>query len=196
VERWYSCAREYEYAPTKTIAPAQGPTPVNSRIHAVVSLGKTKRRQHGPPKENHQQGRAGTHSESECRVYAAVPRKKKGSTMNIISKEFHFSASHILHGLEPGHPCGRMHGHNYVLRIVLAGEPDQRGFVVDYRELEPVKQYVDGCLDHRHLNDAFACQPSVENMSRSIYERFKPCFPQLIAVEMSETPKTLCRYQP
>ena len=37
-----------------------------------------------------------------------------------ISKEFHFSASHRLEGLHDGHPCGRMHGHNYVVEIELA----------------------------------------------------------------------------
>jgi 6-pyruvoyltetrahydropterin/6-carboxytetrahydropterin synthase len=116
--------------------------------------------------------------------------------MNTISKEFHFSASHILLGLSGGHPCGRMHGHNYVLRVFLRGELNIHGFVVDYRDLEPIKKYVDDELDHRHLNDVFAMQPTVENMSKAIYEMFVDRFPQLVAVEMSETPKTLCRYEP
>jgi len=116
--------------------------------------------------------------------------------MNTISKEFHFSASHILNGLEEGHPCGRLHGHNYVLRVFLRGEPKADGFVVDYRKLEPIKTLVDDVLDHNHLNDVFAFQTSVENMTAFIYELFKPTFPELFAVEMSETPKTCCRYEP
>lgn len=116
--------------------------------------------------------------------------------MNTISKEFHFSASHILFGLPLGHPCSRMHGHNYVLRVFLRGPLNVHGFVVDYRALEPIKKYVDDELDHRHLNDVFALQPTVENMSRFIYEKFKPMFLELVAVEMSETPKTCCRYEP
>lgn len=116
--------------------------------------------------------------------------------MNIISKEFHFSASHVLNGLPSGHPCGRLHGHNYIITVFLKGEPNDHGFVVDYRELEPIKQFIDNKLDHQHLNEVFDFQPSVENMSKAIYLMFKPQFPALCAVEMSETPKTRCRYEP
>jgi len=35
----------------------------------------------------------------------------------------------------------------------------------------------------------------VENMSKYIFDKFKPQFPLLFAVEMSETPKTNCRYE-
>ena len=48
--------------------------------------------------------------------------------MNTISKEFHFSASHQLFGLKEGHPCGRLHGHNYIVKIFLSGEPNKDGF--------------------------------------------------------------------
>ena len=36
-----------------------------------------------------------------------------------ISKQFHFCASHIIEGVPEGHPCGRLHGHNYVVELVL-----------------------------------------------------------------------------
>lgn len=42
--------------------------------------------------------------------------------MRTLSKEFHFSAAHRLEGLQEGHPCGRMHGHNYIIRVFLIGE--------------------------------------------------------------------------
>lgn len=115
--------------------------------------------------------------------------------MNTISKEFHFSASHVLNGLNEGHPCGRLHGHNYVVTVFLKGEPNKHGFVQDYRELEPIKKYIDEVLDHRHLNEVFPFQTSVENMSKHLFEMFKPQFPLLTAIEMSETPKTKCRYE-
>jgi 6-pyruvoyltetrahydropterin/6-carboxytetrahydropterin synthase len=116
--------------------------------------------------------------------------------MITIAKEFAFSASHILAGLDADHPCGRLHGHNYTLRVFLTGHPDANGFIIDYRKLEPIKRWIDETLDHRHLNDVFDFQTTVENMSRCIFEKFKPIFPQLCAIEMSETPKTVCRYQP
>ncbi|MDD4968652.1 MAG: 6-carboxytetrahydropterin synthase [Paludibacter sp.] len=115
--------------------------------------------------------------------------------MHTISKEFYFSASHQLHGLIQGHPCGRIHGHNYTLRVFLKGDINQEGFVQDYNDLKPISDWVDQKLDHRHLNEVFNFQTSVENMSKYIYDLFKPQFPLLCAIEMSETPKTNCRYE-
>jgi len=115
--------------------------------------------------------------------------------MHTISKEFHFSASHQLHGLKDGHPCGRIHGHNYRLKLFLRGEPNKDGFVQDYNDLSPIAEWINSTLDHRHLNDVFNFQTSVENMSKYIYDLFKPQFPLLFAIEMSETPKTNCRYE-
>jgi 6-pyruvoyltetrahydropterin/6-carboxytetrahydropterin synthase len=115
--------------------------------------------------------------------------------MFTISKEFHFSASHQLIGLKEGHPCGRIHGHNYILKVILKGELNEDGFVQDYNDLKPISDWVNNILDHRHLNDVFDFQTSVENMTKYVYNKFKPQFPLLFAVEMSETPKTNCRYE-
>jgi 6-pyruvoyltetrahydropterin/6-carboxytetrahydropterin synthase len=115
--------------------------------------------------------------------------------MHTISKEYHFSASHNLIGLNEGHPCGKMHGHNYIIRVILQGHPNEFGFVQDYGELKPIQQWIDSTLDHKHLNDVFDFQPSVEMMAEHIYKVFKPQFPLLHAIELSETPKTWCRYE-
>lgn len=116
--------------------------------------------------------------------------------MNKITKEFHFSASHQLFGLKEEHPCGRLHGHNYIVKVELKGKPDKHGFVQDYNDLSVFKNYFDDILDHRHLNDIFDFQPTVELMTKFIYDKFKKEFPLLSAIEMSETPKTNCRYEP
>ena len=115
----------------------------------------------------------------------------------VISKEFHFSSAHQLYGLHEDHPCSRLHGHNYILKVFLRGEPNEIGFVQDYRELDTIKSYVDNVLDHRNLNDIFpAHNTTVENMSKILFDFFKPDYPLMIAIEMSETPKTNCRYEP
>ncbi len=118
--------------------------------------------------------------------------------MITITKEFHFSASHRLDGLHADHPCARHHGHNYIIKVCLADTtPDDIGFVQDYNDLKPIKDYVDNVLDHRHLNDVFPqVNPTVENMSKLIFDMFSAQFPKMIAIEMSETPKTNCRYEP
>lgn len=117
--------------------------------------------------------------------------------MYIISKEFHFSSSHILTGLKPGHPCERLHGHNYVVVFYFKSEElNEVGFVIDYRDLDPIKQYLDDVFDHRHLNDVLpGLNPTAENIARFLYTEFKPQFVQLFKVEVSETPKTKAFYE-
>ncbi|MEV7084861.1 6-carboxytetrahydropterin synthase [Streptomyces sp. NPDC093085] len=117
-----------------------------------------------------------------------------------ISKEFHFSASHRLDGLEAGHPCGRLHGHNYVVQLELSSADDgldKNGFVRDYGDLSSFRNWLDEEVDHRHLNDLVTDQnPSAENLARWIYERWSPQFPELSSVRLSETPKTSAEYRP
>lgn len=114
-----------------------------------------------------------------------------------ISKEFSFSASHSLLGLTADHPCTRLHGHNYVVTIHLKSEKlNENGFVIDYHDLKPIKKYIDSKLDHRHLNDIMApLNSSAENLAKMLYDTFKPEFPELYAVEVSETPKTTAIYE-
>jgi 6-pyruvoyltetrahydropterin/6-carboxytetrahydropterin synthase len=77
--------------------------------------------------------------------------------MLTITKEFHFSASHVLDRLPSWHPCARMHGHNYIVVLELSAPLEdltEAGFVRDYRELDAFKKWMDETLDHRHLNEA------------------------------------------
>lgn len=113
-----------------------------------------------------------------------------------ISKEFSFSASHILELLPPEHPCSHLHGHNYVVTVHLRAKVlNDVGFVKDYRELDNVKSYIDKNLDHKHLNDLFAFNPTAENIAKHLYDIFKEDIPELYAVEVSETPKTTAIYE-
>ena len=128
--------------------------------------------------------------------------------MYTISKEFHFSASHILRDMPEGHPCGRLHGHNYIVVVVLADRAlDSKGFVQDYGDLKPFKEFIDNALDHKHLNDlppfcnekdrseCWGWNPTAENIARFIYNTFKPQFPMLKRIGISETPKTMAWYE-
>lgn len=113
-----------------------------------------------------------------------------------ISKQFSFSASHILEGLPAEHPCSRLHGHNYVVTVHLRAEQlNSVGFVKDYRALSFVKDYIDNTLDHRHLNDIVPFNPTAELIAKYLYDVFKKDIPELYAVEVSETPKTSALYE-
>lgn len=113
-----------------------------------------------------------------------------------ITKEFSCCSSHVLGNLPKTHPCSRLHGHNYVIRVELKSETlDETGFVFDYRGLDYIKQWIDETMDHKHLNDVFDFNPTAENLAQHIYQIFKLSIPQLSAVEISETPKTNARYE-
>jgi 6-pyruvoyltetrahydropterin/6-carboxytetrahydropterin synthase len=119
--------------------------------------------------------------------------------MMIISKEFHFSASHMLARLPEGHPCGRMHGHNYVVVVELSAPEEQlseAGFVRDFGELDVVKSWIDDQVDHRHLNDVLGdVNPSAENIAQWIFSYWREKFPELTAIRVSETPRTWAEYR-
>ncbi len=118
--------------------------------------------------------------------------------MYIISKEFHFSASHILHGLADDHPCSRLHGHNYLVEVELQSETlNQVGFVRDYRELSALKDYIDDVFDHRHLNDVLGEEgTTAELLAKHFYDWSKDRWAEVSAVSVRETPRSKATYRP
>jgi 6-pyruvoyltetrahydropterin/6-carboxytetrahydropterin synthase len=59
-----------------------------------------------------------------------------------------FSASHFI----PGHAkCGRLHGHSYILHLVLYGEKADDGMVMDFVDLKKALRKIVDELDHRVL---------------------------------------------
>jgi len=121
-----------------------------------------------------------------------------------ISKEFHFSASHQLDHLPDGHQCARLHGHNYVIVVILESETlDHNSFVRDYGELDIVKIFIEAEWDHTHLNDYFdnhfddgPRHTTAENIAYALYEWLFHSIPELAAVQVKETPKTCSEYRP
>lgn len=115
-----------------------------------------------------------------------------------ITKRFSFSASHVLEGLGDDHPCSRLHGHNYDVEVTAESESlDERGFVVDFAELDPVKRWIDETLDHRHLNDVMESQPSAEALARHVFVWCEQSLPFAVAsVRVWETPTSAAEYRP
>jgi len=108
-----------------------------------------------------------------------------------------FSASHWLVHLPKEHPCSRLHGHNYTVVVELRShELDERGFVMDYRELDVVKKFIDEKLDHRHLGEVLDFPATAENLAKYLFDKFRKLIGEkLYAVEVCETPKTMARYE-
>jgi 6-pyruvoyltetrahydropterin/6-carboxytetrahydropterin synthase len=116
-----------------------------------------------------------------------------------IAKSFEFSASHQLTHLPPEHPCARLHGHNYTVVLILqAAQTDpESNMVLDFRELDRVKRYLDQTFDHRHLNDVLG-KPELttsEGLACVIFQTFAPFLGDLLlAVRVRETEKTMAEY--
>ena len=112
-----------------------------------------------------------------------------------IGIEYQFEAAHFLTGVPETHKCSRMHGHNYVVVVEMAAEGlDGVGFVIDYFDIRPIKDFIDKEWDHRVLNEVVDFNTTVENLAWFLFQRFKPAFPLLSAITIRETPTTYCTY--
>jgi 6-pyruvoyltetrahydropterin/6-carboxytetrahydropterin synthase len=135
------------------------------------------------------------------------------SSMVTMTQSFEFAAAHRLYvaelsGEENRKVFGKCnnpngHGHNYVVEVTLAGEPDPAtGTLADLPGFEAtVKQRVIDRFDHKHLNadcSEFArLNPTVENITRVIWDLLAGAFDRfaLHAVRVWETPKTYAEYR-
>jgi 6-pyruvoyltetrahydropterin/6-carboxytetrahydropterin synthase len=93
--------------------------------------------------------------------------------------------------------CANLHGHNYVLEVVVAGEIDEAtGYVLDLKLLSDVigRQIIRD-VDHRNLNTDVpwlkGCIPTAENLALAFWERLRPELPDglLRSVRVWETDK-------
>jgi 6-pyruvoyltetrahydropterin/6-carboxytetrahydropterin synthase len=116
-----------------------------------------------------------------------------------ITKEFRFEASHRLPLMPDGHKCKRLHGHSYRVVVELAADDlDEFGFVEDYGELNDIRAYIDGELDHQYLNERFGDYEgtTAESIAAHLFGRFSIAHPALQAVTICETPSVSATYRP
>lgn len=89
-----------------------------------------------------------------------------------ISVDESFSAGHALRGYRG--KCENPHGHNYKVRITLAGEElDKIGLLWDFKDLKAAMNEVIDRFDHQYLNDIEPFKqlnPSAENLARHFYQ--------------------------
>ena len=93
--------------------------------------------------------------------------------------------------------CANLHGHNYVLEVVVTGEIDRAtGYVLDLKRLSDViTRRVIQDVDHRNLNTDVSwlkgCVPTAENLAQAFWERLRPELPDglLRSVRVWETDK-------
>lgn len=110
-----------------------------------------------------------------------------------IGKKFSFEAAHWLPNVPDGHKCKSLHGHSYTAELIIEGDVDENGLVVDFAEISRVAKPLFAQLDHSLLNDHLP-NPTSELLARFIFENLKPSLPGLSLVSVSETPNTKAEY--
>jgi 6-pyruvoyltetrahydropterin/6-carboxytetrahydropterin synthase len=123
----------------------------------------------------------------------------------LVGRRESFNAAHQLYDpdLSEGEnrrlfgKCANMHGHNYVVEVVVAGEIDPvTGYVLDLKVLSDViARQIIRDVDHRNLNtDVWWLKgrvPTTENLAQAFWERLEPELPDglLRSVRLWETDK-------
>lgn len=95
------------------------------------------------------------------------------------------------------------HGHNYVLEVVVAGEPNsETGFVLNIARLkEIIRENIVSKVDHKNLNTETDFMngiiPSTENLTVAIWKELADKIPngKLYSIKLSETENNYFEYR-
>jgi 6-pyruvoyltetrahydropterin/6-carboxytetrahydropterin synthase len=115
----------------------------------------------------------------------------------ILSKDFEFDAAQALPHFPDGHKCHNLHGHGFKVTISVRGTVDEAtGLLYDHAVISDVMKPVLEQLDHVYLNDVVGLEnPTIENISRWIWEKLAPQLAGLYEIVLHETPRARCVYR-
>lgn len=129
-----------------------------------------------------------------------------------VTRQVHFNSAHRLENPTKSQAWNvqqyglcttpHWHGHNYVLEVTVAGEPDPvTGYVIDLGVLrEILNETITRKCDHRNLNtDVDFLRdviPTTENLVISFWNQIEPRLPsgRLYRVRLYETPRNFADY--
>ena len=120
------------------------------------------------------------------------------SALVTVSKKFDFDAAHKLPNVPPGHKCGQLHGHTYVVELILRGRIDVHdGWFIDYAEIAKAWEPLHKVLDHKYLNDIDGlANPTTEVLvgwvAKRLYQPLAPLRAFLDTVRIYESSTTWC----
>ena len=142
---------------------------------------------------------------NDVRTAVAERSAATSSTTVLVSRRETFNAAHELRdpGLSDAEnqrlfgKCANLHGHNYVLEVVVAGEIDPAtGYVLDLKQLSDlVASRIIEHVDHRNLNTDVpwldGLIPTAENLAVAFWGRLCSELPggSLHSVRVWETDK-------
>jgi 6-pyruvoyltetrahydropterin/6-carboxytetrahydropterin synthase len=112
--------------------------------------------------------------------------------------DFTLASARRLPNVPDGHPCGRVHGHTFDVRVVLDGPVGEHsGWVTDFADVEAAwAARVHRPLDHRLLNEVPGLEnPTSERLAQWIWRALRPTLPVLAEVEVRESSRYGCTYR-
>jgi 6-pyruvoyltetrahydropterin/6-carboxytetrahydropterin synthase len=114
-----------------------------------------------------------------------------------LRRTFQFEAAHRLPNVAPGHKCARLHGHSFVVELVVEGGLNPHlGWVMDYADLKTLFEPLFNQLDHNYLNEIPGLEnPTSELLAVWIWDRLRPTLPLLTEVVVAETCTARCVYR-
>ncbi len=139
--------------------------------------------------------------------------------MVFVTRQSHFNAAHRLHNPEKSNEWNKQtfgkcnhehwHGHNYVLKVTVAGKQDpETGYVIDLSDLKAIieSRIVEKC-DHKNLNLDVpfldGIMPSTENLVEVFFKQLANPIREatnqrgfLYAIELQETERNSAKYCP
>lgn len=139
--------------------------------------------------------------------------------MIYVTRKAHFNAAHRLHNASKSDDWNKetygkcnnpnWHGHNYVIEVTVAGEPDpDTGYVIDLGKLKSIirEKILEPC-DHRNLNtDVLFLKniiPTSENLVKAFFNELREEVESvasegsvLYAVKLFETERNQAEYCP
>lgn len=139
--------------------------------------------------------------------------------MVFVTRKTHFNAAHRLHNPNKSDEWNKQtygkcnhpnwHGHNYVIEVTVAGNPDvETGFVIDLGELKNIiKAKITEPCDHKNLNLDVAFLknviPTSENLVKAFFDELKYEIEEnssegsaLYSVKLFETERNIAEYCP
>jgi|ETNvirenome_6_85_1030632.scaffolds.fasta_scaffold23465_3 6-pyruvoyltetrahydropterin/6-carboxytetrahydropterin synthase len=117
----------------------------------------------------------------------------------IIAKDYKFESAHFLPMVPSTHTCNQLHGHNYLVRIIIEGPVRDDGMVVDFFEIDEAMKLPLAKVDHRVLNDISGLEnPTAENIACWFFRKINHIGESRVlkSVRVYETDSCYAEYTP
>jgi len=114
-----------------------------------------------------------------------------------LKRKYEFHAARKLTSLEEKHPCSKLHGHTFSVKIKVAGNKiTNEGWIMDFYHIDACfKNKVHKELDHKYLNEIEGLSnPTTEHIAMWIWNQLKNDLINLHSVSVSEGSSYGCTY--